>query len=99
MPKVMKKTAKFRAVAVSVNVCTDRSSLNRKVSCQLQTDQGNDSPHRCGRKDNIDPLCADTMDDEGHDTANNTQYDETALRILKALVGDDDARRSDEGKT
>ena len=68
------------------------------VGGQFQTDKGHHRTHGRRGQDDVDPVGAELPDNEGHYTAQQAHHNESALGVLKAHFGNDDARRSQESE-
>ena len=65
---------------------------------KLQTDYGNDGAHGRRREDDINPFCADLVDDEGEEHEQQAKDDEAGLCMVIAGGGQNEQHRRDEGE-
>ena len=65
---------------------------------KLQADYGNDGAHGSRREDDINPFCADLVDDEGEEHEQQAKDDEAGLCMVIAGGGQNEQHRRDEGK-
>ena len=66
--------------------------------CKLQADYGNDGAHSSRREDDINPFCADLVDDEGEEHEQQAKDDEAGLCMVIAGGGQNKQHRRNEGE-
>ena len=77
----------------------DNSAVGRRIARQFQSDQRHYRAHGSRRQDDINPIHAHILDENGHCHENNAGDDESAQCVFVSHLIDNNQCRGDEGKT